>query len=171
MKGLITVVAVLVVVGLAFFLYRSPSAPTGMNNLEIYQIETEVLEHADAWLDVFQGEIDCDAGLDLLHPDRLAMLHEGWLFNRAKWHEMCSIRTANVASVSMNWRTKEVRVLTPDAAVFVGSYSSTWEFRDGSPARHVPVSSLIGVAERTPDGWVYTAYSYSDSRLRPVEEG
>jgi hypothetical protein len=172
MKALLAVLAVLVVLGAGFLLYSSPTAPPAeMTEAEIAQIEAEVMEHADAWLGVFRGEIDCDAGLDLLHPDRLAMPYQGELLNRAEWHEMCSIRTANVAGVSMSWTKKEVRVLAPDAAVFIGSYSSTWEYRDDSPARHVPISSQIGVAERTPDGWVYTAYSYSDGPSEVVEEG
>lgn len=44
MKGLITLLAVLLVVGLAFFLYRTPTAPTGMTEAEIAQIEAQVEE-------------------------------------------------------------------------------------------------------------------------------
>jgi hypothetical protein len=39
MKGLITALAVLVVVGLAFFLYRTPTAPPEMTDAEIAQEE------------------------------------------------------------------------------------------------------------------------------------
>jgi uncharacterized protein (TIGR02246 family) len=54
MKGLITVLAVLVVVGLAFFLYRTPTAPPEMSEGNLAQIQAEVeaarQEHRDAMM-------------------------------------------------------------------------------------------------------------------------
>ena len=42
MKGLITVIAVLVVVGLAYFIYRSPTTPPEMTEAERAQMEADV---------------------------------------------------------------------------------------------------------------------------------
>ena len=161
MKALITAAAVLVVLGLGFFLYSSPTAPPEMTEAEVAQIEAEVMEFVDAFLDAWRVEVNCDSNLPLFHPDRLVMPYEGEIINRDEWHEMCLMRSANVASATFIWTSREVRVLAPDAAVFIGSYSATWEYRDGSPTGHVPTSSVGGVAERTPDGWVWTFYSWS----------
>ena len=170
MKGLIAILFALVILGLAFFLYSSPSAPPAeMTEAEIAQIQSEVMEFADAWLDAWRVEVNCDSNLPLLHPDRLAMPYEGGIINRDEWHEMCLMRSANVASATFNWISREVRVMTPDAAVFIGSYSATWEYRDGSPAVHVPNSSTGGVVERTPDGWAWTFYSWSPGPGEEVE--
>jgi hypothetical protein len=169
MKGAITVLAALVVLGLGFFLYSSPTAPPEMTEADIAQIEAGVMEAADGWLDAWRSEVDCDSNLPLLHPDRLAMPYQGRILDREGWHEMCLIRSANVASATFDWTTREVRVLSPDAAVFIGSYSATWEYRDGSPEVRVPSSSVGGVMERTPDGWVWTLYSWSPGPSEDVE--
>jgi hypothetical protein len=173
MKGLITVLALLVVLGVGFLLYSTPSAPPEMTDAQITQIEAEVLELADAWLGIMSEAegVNCDAGLDLLHPDRTAQLYRGELLNRAEWHEMCLRQTANLAKVTMTWTKENVQVLAPDAAAFSGSYSSTWEYQDGSPARRIASSSQIGVAERTPDGWVWTIQAWSDGPSEVIEEG
>jgi len=142
--------------------------PAEMTETEVAQIEAEVMELADTWLDTWRVEVNCDVGLPLLHPDWLAMPYEGEIINRDEWHEMCLMRTANVASATFDWTNREVRVLAPDAAVFIGSYSATWEYLDGSPAVHVPISSQGGVAERTPDGWVWTFYSWSPGQGEEV---
>jgi len=169
MKALITLLALIVVLGVAFVLYRSPPAEPEMTEAEIAQIEAEVMEFADTFLDAWRVEVHCDANLPLFHPDRLAMPYQGEIINREGWHEMCLMRSANVASATFNWISREVRVLDPDAAVFIGSYSSTWEYRDGSPTGHVPTSSVGGVAERTPEGWVWTFYSWSPGPGEEVE--
>jgi len=46
MKGLITVLAVLVVFALAFFLYRTPTAPPEMAAAEKAQIQAEIVDVA-----------------------------------------------------------------------------------------------------------------------------
>ena len=169
MKALITLLALIVVLGLAFVLYRSPPPAPEMTEAENAQYEAEVMELADRWMDAWRGGADCDSNLPLLHPDRLAMPYEGEIINRDGWHDMCLMQSANVASATFDWTNREVRVLAPDAAVFIGSYSATWEYRDGSPASHVPTSSMGGVAERTPDGWVWTFYSWSPGTGEEVE--
>jgi hypothetical protein len=173
MKGLIAVLAVLVVVGLAFFLYRTPTPPPEMTEAERAQIQAEVMGLSDAWLGIMSEPegVNCDAGLDLLHPDRTAQLYQGELLNRAEWHDMCVMATGNIARVTMTWTKRDVQVLARDAAAFSGSYSSTWEYLDGSPARHIATSSQIGVAERTPGGWVWTIQAWSDGPSEVVEEG
>jgi uncharacterized protein (TIGR02246 family) len=59
-KGLITVLAVLVVVGLAFFLYRTPTAPPEMTEAEIAQIEAEVEAATNEWWAVWSAGEDYD---------------------------------------------------------------------------------------------------------------
>lgn len=170
MKGLIAVLAVFVVLGFAFLRYRSPTAPPPeMTEAERAQIEAEVMEFADRWLDAWRVEVNCDANLPLMHPERLAMPYEGEIINRDEWYGMCLMRSASVASATFGWTSREVRVLAPDAAVFIGSYSSTWGYRGDSPAVHVPSSSIGGVVERTPDGWVWTFYSWSQGPGEEVE--
>jgi ketosteroid isomerase-like protein len=62
MKGLITVLAVLVVVGLAFFLYRAPTAPPEMTEAEIAQHEAEVIQEIqDRTHSFWEAVLDGDA--------------------------------------------------------------------------------------------------------------
>jgi ketosteroid isomerase-like protein len=72
MKGLITVLAVLVVVGLAFFLYRTPTAPPEMTEAERAQYEAEVREdvasRAEEYADATLSG-DLDAGIDMFTSD------------------------------------------------------------------------------------------------------
>jgi ketosteroid isomerase-like protein len=57
MIGLITVLFVLVVVGLAFFLYRSPTAPPAMTEAEEAQTEAEAVQETEAMFDAFGGAV------------------------------------------------------------------------------------------------------------------
>ena len=169
MKTTAAVVVAIIAVLALLYVATAPTAPPEMTEAEIAQIQAEVTEFADGWLDAWRVEVNCDSNLPMLHPDRLAMPYQGEIINRDEWHEMCLMQSANVASATFDWTSREVRVLAPDAAVFIGSYSSTWEYRDDSPTSHVPTSSVGGVAERTPDGWVWTFYSWSPGPGEEVE--
>jgi hypothetical protein len=77
MKGLITLLAVLVVVGLAFFLYRTPTALPEMTEAEIAQYEAEVRQaiesRTDVWYDaLIQG--DAETAASLFTSDALVLM-------------------------------------------------------------------------------------------------
>ena len=62
MKGLITLLAVLVVVGLAFFLYRTPTAPPEMTEAERAQVAAEAKAAiAERWVGYREAELAGDA--------------------------------------------------------------------------------------------------------------
>ena len=173
MKGLIAGLAALLVLGVGFFLYSSPTAPSAeMTEAEIAQIEAEVVQFADAYTDVWRGN-DCEGSRDLLHPTRWVRIYDGKP-NRDidEWMRRCEITLANRASFSSEgWIDTEVRVLSPDAAVFIGTNSYTMTYRDDTPARHYPSNTTIMNLERTPDGWRLTSYQNATSGYEVVEEG
>ena len=90
---------------------------------------------------------------------------------RDEWLDYCSQTTTNRASVSGSWTDTEVRVLSPDAAVFVGSYDSTMGYVDGTPTRHWPTANQVFLAERTANGWGISFFTNLTGPSEVVEEG
>lgn len=171
MKGLVTVLAVLVVLGLAYSLYMTPTAPPEMTDAERAQIEADVLNLAEAWMDVWRAN-HCELARDILSPDRLALPVGGRADTSVSdWIDYCTRTIENRAGWSGEWTDTDVRVLSPDAALFVGTYAGTYTYRDGSPARHYPTSAQVILAERTDTGWSITTFLNSNSAYEEVEGG
>lgn len=172
MKGLITLLAVLVVLGLGFFLYSTPTATTEMTPGEIAQIEAEVTEWAESWLDGWEVDTrtGCEANLALIHTDHVVFLTGGEPRRKADWFEYCLSTNAGITGFSGEWIEKEVRVLSPDAAVFLGKYDGTFEEEGGRKLRYPGAVQLI-LVERIADGWGLTLAEWSNGPSEVVEEG
>ena len=173
MKGLAAVLGVLVALGLGFLLYSSDSAPPAeMTEAEIAQIEAEVLEFAEAWMDSWEDmDTDCETAADLWHPEHSAYFSGGERVDHDGFIESCHRTTANRASVDGSWTDWEIRVLSPDAAVFLGSYESTMGYNDDSPTRHWPTANQAILVERTATGWGISFFTNFNGPSEVVEEG
>jgi len=172
MKGLMTVLAILVVVGLAFFLYRTPTAPPEMTEAETASIQAEVLVAAEAWMDSWKDmETDCETAVDSWHPEHMAFYSGGSRVDRAGWIDYCNRTTATRASWDGSWTNPEIRVLSPDAALFVSSFEQTISYNNDTPTRHYPTAGQVILFERTPTGWGITTFSNFAGPSEVVEEG
>ena len=143
--------------------------PPEMTEAEIAQIEAEVMEFAEAWLNVWEQN-DCEAGAVFLHPTQSSFLWEGKALSRAEWLEICTPFTENRESFTGHWNEVTVRVLTSDAAVFVGTYTDTIRFVSGT-LRTWADNSQTGLVERTPEGWVFTTLASTSGSYEDIEGG
>jgi hypothetical protein len=75
----------------------------------------------------------------------------------------------NRNSFTGEWTDKDVRVLSSDAAVFLGRVSGTFEYLDGSPARRYPAGAQLILVERTATGWGITLAENSNGPGETVE--
>lgn len=170
MKALITVLALIVVLGLGYFLYSSPTSPAEMTQAEIAQIEAEVTQVAEDWIQVWRDN-DCALSRDIWHPEHIAQPRAGRISPSVQdWIDSCTQTTANRASAEGEWMETSVRVLSPDAAVFSGTYSWTMHYRDGSPAQHWPTAAQTHLYERTETGWGLTFFVNANGPVETVEQ-
>lgn len=171
MKALAAVVAgIFPVVALLSFC-AAPTAPSGMTEADRAQIKVEVMQLADAWMDVWRVN-DCELSRPLMHPDRMSVMWGGRPHKSVEeWMDHCTTTIANRAQFNGSWTDTIVRVLSSDAAVFVGTYSSSYEYRDGIPARHYPSASQVMRVERTATGWGVTRFENSNGPSEVVGEG
>jgi len=141
-----------------------------MTEAERAQIEAEVLQVAETWMDVWRAN-DCESSRPLMHPTRMVVLWGGTPHSSIdEWMEYCEGSIANRAGWSGSWTDKQVRVFSTDAAVFIGTYSGTYTYRDETPARHYPVASQVILLERTGTGWGITSFENSNGPSEVVEE-
>jgi hypothetical protein len=138
-----------------------------MTEAQIAQIEAEVLEWAEAWMDSWNVDVHCDATLPLIHPDHVVELTGGAPLKKAEWLEYCKRTNANIAGFTGVWTDTSVRVLSPDAAVFLGRFDGTWEYPDGR-TNHRPAGAQLILVERTAEGWGLTLFENSNG---PLAEG
>lgn len=139
-----------------------PSQVSGqeMTKEQVGKVEAEVLAFADAWVEVW-GDNSCEKGAGLLHPDKLAFLYAGRFENHSEWMAACKESVAGREGYTGRWLETKVHVLTQDAAVFVGNLEQTFRNKDGT-SRHYPMSGQTGLVERTPTGWVFTTFAFSN---------
>jgi uncharacterized protein (TIGR02246 family) len=155
--------------GAVLFLVGACHAPGEMTETERAQIEAELIEFAEAWMDVW-GENDCEKAAAFLHPDRLAVLHGARVLNRSEWLEACAPVVAAREAYSVIWTDMEVRVLTPNVAILIGTYSSTTRYTDGREGHH-PAIAQAGLVERTRSGWVFATLASDAGLYEEIEEG
>ena len=154
MKGLIAGLIALLALGLLFFYFTSPTTAPEMTEAETAQIEAEVMQLADDWMDAWKDmETDCETTQTLLHPDYWRRLASGEDWDISEWPDYCARSTATRAGASNDWAKKTVRVISPDAAVFIGTHSPTFSYNDGRPPRHYLTSVQRLLVERTETGW------------------
>lgn len=170
MKALLAILALLVVLGLGFLLYSSPTGPTEMSEAEIAQIQTEVtgvMERSfEGWR---QG--DTDMILSAFHPTETSF---SW--GTSPWD------FATVSEWVRNWYdTREsweggftetsVKVFNQNEALFQGVYQMTITRRDGRVLHYPGTASWVSLMERTEEGWKVTIGLTAAGSYEVVEEG
>lgn len=168
MKGLITLLAVLVVVGLAFFLYRTPTAPPEMTEAEVAQIESELMSWTDQWIESTRN-LDADGVMALLDPDEPryvvnATFHSGLNECRNAFEALYSGWEAwNPA-----WSDTSVEVLGPEAALLIGQVRGPLTLVDGTEG--INQVRLTFLLKRRAEGWIAT-YGHGSGVFTPSDEG
>jgi hypothetical protein len=122
MKGLITVLAVLVVVLLAYFLYRTPSAPREMTEAEVAAVEEAVLAQANALIET-QNALDADGFLAQFSTDDLDWINQSTHF--ASYEAVAeAIRGAFVGmdAFDSGWKNVSVDIISRKAALCRGEW-------------------------------------------------
>ena len=125
MKGLITLLAVLVVVGLAYFLYRSPSSPPPeMTEAEIAQIKTEIDSLTAEWWEAWET-FDWERGLSLIHdaPETTWTGAVQTVYSVAEMREIWPPAMAGLAGQDLEFTNARTVVLAPDIV---------WTLREGN---------------------------------------
>jgi hypothetical protein len=149
------------------------TAPPEMTEAEIAQLEAEVLEWADAWMaagEIPTPEDRCGAWRNLAHPDQVVRLRGGEPQGRAAWFDYCMGIQVNWQTFTGEWTETDVRVLSPDAVVFIGRSSGTWVHADGRVIRY-PAGVQRLLLERAADGWGFTMHDNSNGPSEVVEGG
>jgi hypothetical protein len=144
-----------------------------MTEAEIAQIEAEVMEWAETWMEGWNAGTPadrCEATLALIHPDHVVFLSGGAPQRKADWLDWCLEATHTWLSFSGSWTEKDVRVLSPDATVFLGAFDGTWEHVSGRIERH-PTGAQLLLVERTVDGWSATSFENSNGPAEVADQG
>jgi len=133
MKGLIAVLGLLLVLGVGFFLYSSPTAPSAeMTEAEIAQIEAEVMQFAEAHLSAF-GELDAEVLTSFWLEDNISSVS---FAERMVGTEETSIffdgLVASWQQTNSEWQPGSiVDVISPTMALFQGTSRQEVAFSDG----------------------------------------
>ena len=171
MKTVGALVFALLAVVVLLFLANRTAVPSAITDAEIAEVEAEITEWAESWLDVWRGN-DCELSRPLIHPTRSVFVFQGKpTRNIDDWMTYCGRTIENRASWSGSWTDIEVRVLSANAAEIIGTHSATITYRDETPARSYPISTQIINLERTATGWGMTHYWYQTGPPEVVEEG
>jgi hypothetical protein len=122
MKGLITVLAVVVVLGLAFFLYRTPTAPPEMTEAEVAAVEEAVLAQANALIET-QNAFDADGFLAQFSTEDLDWINQSTHF--ASYGAVAeTIRNFFVGldAFDSGWKDVSVEIISRKAALCRGEW-------------------------------------------------
>lgn len=166
MKGLIAVLFALVILGLAFFLYSSPSAPPETTEAEIAQIQSEVGAVGDQWMAAVNG-IDVGAAGDLFDPADTHCVDGGYYANYDEWQDHLEALFSTWEDMNLAWTSTRVDVFAPDAAVFVGEGEGVATRTNGVFNLRAGVTLLL---KKTQGIWRIT-FQGSAGRWTPVVEG
>jgi hypothetical protein len=173
MKNWLWLVALVVVGGVLLYLatLSSPESEE-MTEAEIAQIEAEVREWADEFLNAWSGDTrtGCEANLVRVHPDHVVFLRGGEPRRKADWLDWCLNTNEGLADFIGEWTDRQVRVLSPDAAVFIGRWSGTFVEESGRSIHH-PAAAQRMLLERMADGWGMTFQQWSNGPSEVTEEG
>jgi hypothetical protein len=168
MKALITLLALIVVLGVAFVLYRSPPAGPEMTEAERAQIEAEVTEAAAGLLESFRT-LDAEAVAEWFHPTETSWASNGTIYDRAGLIEFLGSFLEPIESFDGAWVETTVKVLNPKAAMFQGRYQGTDHFKDGRILHWPGNANYTMLMERTPEGWKATIGNWSSGAGQEVE--
>lgn len=149
------------------------TAPPEMTEVELAQIEAEVMAWAEGWMDGWNTgtpEDRCAAAQALVHPDHVVYLTGGAPWKKADYFDYCMGVQQNWKSHEGAWTETDVRVLSPDAAVFLGRTETTWVRADDTIFVY-PAGAQLILLERTADGWGVTLLEWSNGPRERTEEG
>ena len=167
MKGLITSLAVLVVLGLAFFLYSSPTAPPEMTEAEVAQIEAEVAVVGDQLMTAMNN-LDVEALSALYDPSSMHG-NDGSVYYASydEWVAHLEQLFGSFEEMSSEWTNTRVDVLAADAALFVGQSDATLKRTEQGESR----KGYVTLVFRNTDGVWKIIHQASVGRWTPIEEG
>jgi uncharacterized protein (TIGR02246 family) len=169
MKALITVAALLVVLGLGFFLYSSPPTSLEMTEAEIAQIETEVNQVLDDLMTAWNAE-DLEGSLAPFDSEELLVR---WAADIDDGPQAFRARMVDIWERALEWEGdwdyRYVEVISPTSALFIGSYQAVVSFASGSTRSwHPEWTSLL---ERKDSGWRIILANHVFDEAVLVEEG
>ena len=169
MKGLITLLAILVVVGLGFFLYSTPSAPPAeMTDAEIAQIEVEVMQATNDMMAAWNAEDGLASGA-FFDSETLNVLWGGNEYdNPESFGEMYATIWERFPSWDGGWDDSFVKVLGPNLALFRGRYHCTLTNQAGVQTFWRP--HFTALFERRTDGWKMTVVDHAVGTAEEVPE-
>jgi hypothetical protein len=147
--------------------------PAEMTEAEIAQIEAAVLERAEAYLDAWAAgtpEDRCRATQAFFHPDHMVYLTGGAPQGRADHFDYCMGGQEDWRTFTGGWTETSVRVVSPDAAMFLGRMDNTWEHATGR-IDHYPAGAQLLLFERAAEGWMITMYEWSNGPIEEAEQG
>jgi hypothetical protein len=123
MKGLITVLAVLVVLGIGFLLYSSPSAPPEMTETERSQIKAEVDSLTTEWWEAWET-FDWDRGFSFIEdaPETTWTGAVRTVYSLAEMREVWPPAMAGLGRQDLEFTNSRTVVLGPDIV---------WTLREG----------------------------------------
>lgn len=166
MKGLITVLAVLVVLGVGFLVYSTPAGSPGMTEVEKARIEAEVMEATDGMMAAWNAE-DGPASLSFFDAETLNVLWGPDEYNSPDsfgefWANLWEI----FSSWDGGWDDSHVRVLNPNQALFRGRYHCTLTDQEGIQTFWEP--HWTALFERRADGWKMTFVDHAHGTAQEV---
>ncbi len=169
MRTTILVVAAIIAVFALLSLRATPIAPPEMTEAEIAQIEAEVMALMQEFVDGF-NELDMAMATATFHPDHTTLTIGGEIVNKSGYREILDGWVGDKESWQGSWLETNVRVLSPSAAVFTGTWSPTIRYSNGS-VRNYPLGAWVTLVERTAAGWRISAALGSNSGYEEVEGG
>jgi ketosteroid isomerase-like protein len=160
MRTLAAIAGVLLVIG-------CQPGTTKLTEAEIAEIETQILSIMENRFDALR-DLDVESYARTAHPDLLTWPAGGQLMNRSQYKDALLAWAEGKESWSGGWIESKVRVLSPDFAVFSGTYTDTIRFSDGRHL-HWPEAVAVFLFERTPEGWKFIMGGESAAPPEPVE--
>ena len=161
MKALLAILALLVVLGLGWFLYSSPTAPAEMTEAEIAEIQAEVMEAADLLITGWNTN-DVELFLTMFHPNKVSHAWGSQVYDN---HDELSEQWLSVwetgDSVRISWTARDVQVLTDQAAMFQGSTDLMLYYTDGRILHYPGTAHWTGLFEPSEAGWRMTTSAYT----------
>jgi len=169
MKGLIAGLGVLLVLGVGFFLYSSPTAPPAeMTEAEIAQIEAEVSAIADQMMTALSN---LDMSFSEAHYDPATMHGNDGTAYFATYEEWVAHNEELVGrfeELDADWTNTRVDVLAPDVALFVGQNSVDATQVSGARTN---IQGYITLVLKKSEGDWKIVHQASVGRWTPIEEG
>jgi len=122
MKALITVLAVFVVIGLGFLLYRSPTVAPEMTESEVAAVEEAVLAQANALIET-QNAFDADGFLAQFSTEDLDWINQDTHFaSYEAVAEMIRGFFVGLGAFDSGWKNVSVDVISEKAALCRGEW-------------------------------------------------